>query len=292
MKDGVLVVNQEGRVVDFNSAARNMLKQKDAILIGSNIGEVLSVWDDFIDKDPHYPYTLQLEMDQGQVCYFDMDVSQLRAWGEHQMGFLVVLREITERRTIEQHLRTTNQILSEKLREIEILKNELREQAIRDPLTNLCNRRYLKEIMNRELPRAMRENYSIGLVMIDIDHFKQFNDTYGHRAGDLMLKTLANFLIRVTRDGDIVCRYGGEEFLILMVNIDQEIVWARAEEFRKRFEIIEVHEKSKVLQATISLGISMYPKHAQTAEGLIELADQALYQAKQAGRNCTVLWRE
>jgi diguanylate cyclase (GGDEF)-like protein/PAS domain S-box-containing protein len=208
---------------------------------------------------------------------------------QEQAAILTALYDISERKRNEIELQKANKLLQIHTKEIEKLHAELKEQAIRDPLTGLFNRRYLEESMNRELARASREGFPIGFVMIDIDHFKQVNDTHGHKAGDLILEALANLLLGEIRAEDLVCRYGGEEFLIILTQAGKEITATRAEQWRTDFEALKTAYGEKVLQTTISLGVAVYPGDGVTAEAVIHAADQAMYRAKTLGRNRVVL---
>ena len=166
-----------------------------------------------------------------------------------------------------------------------ILQKELEEQAIRDSLTGLYNRRFLDETLTRELSRAERDKYSVSVVMLDLDHFKVFNDTYGHDVGDMMLKQLGKLLTSQVRAGDIACRYGGEEFVVVMPKASLSVARQRANDWRMRFESQILIYEEDVLNATLSAGISVYPMHGTTSEEIIRKADQAMYAAKAAGRN-------
>jgi len=183
-----------------------------------------------------------------------------------------------------------NIALQEKIREIDALQSELREQAIRDPLTDLFNRRYLQETLTRELARMIREEMPLSIIMLDIDKFKNFNDTFGHATGDALLKALASLLKLLTREADIACRYGGEEFLVVMPGSTLENATKRAEEIRQRFANTTVSLDGNLLNATVSLGVSCYPLHGQTNDALIKHADQALYTAKNNGRNRVIVY--
>ena len=168
------------------------------------------------------------------------------------------------------------------------LQKELEEQAIRDSLTGLYNRRFLDETLSRELSRAERDKYSVSVVMLDLDHFKMFNDTYGHDVGDLMLKQLGKLLTSQVRAGDIACRYGGEEFVVVMPKASLSVARQRANDWRMKFESqILIHE-GEVLNATLSAGVAVYPMHGITSEEIVRKADQAMYAAKAAGRNLVV----
>jgi len=166
------------------------------------------------------------------------------------------------------------------------LRDSLQKQAIHDPLTGLYNRRYLEDALGREVRRAARDKTSFGIIMIDIDHFKHINDQYGHNAGDVLLKAIATLFRSHLRGEDLVCRYGGEEFIALLPTANSKETICKAEEIRQKVEnhFIE-HEGQQIGPVTISAGVSIYPAHGRTPESLIKAADDALYLAKNGGRN-------
>ena len=198
--------------------------------------------------------------------------------------------EIAAHKQAEESLRTANEQLQTRLDEIHHLQAALDEQATRDGLTGLYNRRHLDEILEREIVRAKREGHFLALVMIDVDHFKRFNDTYGHQAGDQVLVALADLLRTDARTEDVVCRYGGEEFLVLLPHMSPESARARAELWRSSFAATEVRHGELALRTTISLGIAAYPEHGHTVEELTQCADLALYLAKHDGRDRAVVF--
>jgi diguanylate cyclase (GGDEF)-like protein/PAS domain S-box-containing protein len=166
------------------------------------------------------------------------------------------------------------------------LQESLREQAIRDPLTGLFNRRYMQESLDRELRRAQRRRMPMGVIMIDIDHFKRFNDTFGHAAGDELLREMGTFLQRQTRAEDIACRYGGEEFALILLDASAEDTEERAKLMREEAARLRVQYGSEPLgNVTISVGVAVYPDHGDAAETLLKAADAALYRAKAGGRD-------
>jgi diguanylate cyclase (GGDEF)-like protein/PAS domain S-box-containing protein len=170
------------------------------------------------------------------------------------------------------------------------LREALREQSIRDPLTGLYNRRYLEEMLSQQLSRVTRRLHPLGMIMIDIDHFKRFNDTYGHATGDGVLRGLARFLQRHIRGGDIACRYGGEEFLLIMPDTSLEVAQQRAEAVWRgvrRLRWPNSHQSQEGI--TLSVGVAGYPVHGRTMESLLHAADTALYQAKREGRDRVVV---
>ena len=170
------------------------------------------------------------------------------------------------------------------------LSDTLRSQSIRDPLTNLFNRRYMEETFERELHRAARHNRPLGVVLFDIDHFKTFNDTYGHEAGDAVLRTIGEFLLRQTRSDDVICRYGGEEFVLIILEAKPEDTLKRAEALCAGIHRLELSHMNQVMMPiSISAGAASFPAHGRRSEDLLRAADKALYEAKHQGRNRVVM---
>ncbi len=166
------------------------------------------------------------------------------------------------------------------------LRQKLHRQATRDPLTGLFNRRYLMESFNKELDRSKRKQLSLAVFMLDVDHFKKYNDDYGHGAGDTALSVLGDTLNNGMRSEDIVCRYGGEEFTIILVDSDTEYAQKVAERTCREIRELEITQADRKLpRITISIGIAMYPQHGARADDLLKVADNALYQAKADGRD-------
>jgi len=170
-----------------------------------------------------------------------------------------------------------------------IAQLELNLQAMRDPLTGLYNRRPLEESLHRELLRARRSGTTVGLMAIDLDRFKQVNDTLGHDAGDAVLRTIARELMACVREEDIVCRAGGEEFVVILPGTGEYALRERAELVRHTVEREAITTFGNPLQVTVSIGLALFPGHGTTTSALMRAADSALYQAKGAGRNCIVM---
>lgn len=170
------------------------------------------------------------------------------------------------------------------------LRETLREQALRDPLTGLYNRRIMEEGLAREAARAARESTPLVVGFVDIDHFKDFNDTHGHEAGDYVLKQVGGYLRDHTRAGDLVSRYGGEEFVTVWVGADLASAFARAEGLREGVKSLHLELKGEPLDGvTLSIGIALLGEHGDSAEALLSAADAALYEAKGDGRNRVVV---
>lgn len=208
----------------------------------------------------------------------------------HILNFIAVKEDITGRKEAEAQLRTAYSQLEEQMKEIRGLHHILHEQAIHDALTGLHNRHYLNETLGRELARAEREKYPICFALIDIDRFKSVNDKYGHAAGDNVLRHFASQLLKHTRTGDIICRYGGEEFLVVLPNTQIDVAAQIAERWRATIQKSSVLENGVEITATISCGISEFPTDGSTEAEALEKADKALYAAKHNGRNQVALW--
>ena len=169
------------------------------------------------------------------------------------------------------------------------LREALRTQSIKDPLTGLYNRRYLEEMLDREIRRAARAEQSLGLLMLDLDHFKKFNDTYGHDAGDTVLRESGTFLAKSIRAEDIVCRFGGEEFVIILPTANLSAACARGERIRSKLrELTVLHQGQSLGMVTVSVGVAALPEHGTSPRELLEAADAALYRAKREGRDRVV----
>jgi diguanylate cyclase (GGDEF)-like protein len=166
----------------------------------------------------------------------------------------------------------------------------LREQSVRDHLTSLFNRRYMEETLERELLRAARKGLSLGVIMLDVDDLKRFNDTWGHAAGDEILRELGSLLLRQVRGEDIACRYGGDEFILVLPDASRDVTRERAKlicEYAQQFHL--QFEGQRLAPVTLSLGVAVFPGHGTTSTGILRAVDAALYQAKHEGRSRVVM---
>ena len=201
-------------------------------------------------------------------------------------------RDIVERKRVERSLKNANELMKIQVAEIKKLQFDLREQALHDPLTGLYNRRFLSETMEREIAIAKREKKSLSVIVMDLDYFKNINDTYGHQVGDQFLIEFATLLGSRIRKSDTAYRYGGEEFLLVLPGTQVEDAAKRADEIRLACANIRISHKSKNLQVTTSIGVATYPLHGKEPEEVVIKADKALYRSKQNGRNRTTIWGE
>ena len=219
---------------------------------------------------------------------------EVRPWYREEVrgGITIFAEDITEQKRSETDIRQINLQLEQRVQartaeleemvdklqqsliEAEILRRELREQAIRDPLTGLFNRRFMEESMNKEVTRAHRSNTNLGVIMLDIDKFKLLNDTLGHQAGDAALRGVAILLLENIRAGDVACRFGGDEFIILMPGASLDAATSKAK---------QLDQQLKIQGVECSTGVATYPDHGASGAELLKSADAALYRAKAAG---------
>ena len=200
-------------------------------------------------------------------------------------------KEIDFRKSTEIQLRNANQILQLQIEQVEQLQKRLEELAIRDPLTELFNRRYLDGSLTNILKEAKEADQTLAILMIDSDHLKTVNDQFGHKAGDDFLIQIANVLKDNIRNGDIACRYGGDEYVVIMKDVSPECALARGESLRENVYQIQAQYRRKDVKISVSIGISMFPLHGEGGEELLQKADLALYEAKRKGKNCVVSYQ-
>ena len=211
----------------------------------------------------------------------DADVQRFSTRSRSSDGWIVVFRDASEIRRAEKDLQKANERL-------EALNKTLLAQAIHDSLTGLFNRAYLDEALPRELARCMRDGSTIALLILDVDHFKDVNDTYGHDIGDLVLKEVARLVGGIVRAGDIPCRFGGDEIVAVMPGAPEAEVAGVAERIRQRVSEERFGDERIHLAVTVSVGFAIFPTHADSSADLFRAADRALYAAKDAGRNRTL----
>jgi diguanylate cyclase (GGDEF)-like protein/PAS domain S-box-containing protein len=205
------------------------------------------------------------------------------------IGYFGITRDAIERKCAEQALLQANRQLKEQLAQIHELNQQMREQAIRDELTGVHNRRHFVEVAERELERARRTGAALSLVMMDIDHFKDVNDLYGHPIGDVALKSVGAMLSATTRLGDLAFRLGGEEFAVLLAGMEHDRAMERAETWRSTLAATAISvEGATSLKLTASFGVATAPAQSSTLVELMKIADARMYRAKSLGRNRVV----
>ena len=299
--DAVFGIDTDGNIIFANHIAASMLGYEDHELPGRHVEILLPE----SLRDMHVSHRATYHADaRTRSMAINRELKALRKDGHEvpveinlshsstETGPLVIayMRDITARKLAEHALRNANQQLELQLREIELLQASLREQAVRDPLTHLHNRRFLSEAIEREFHRANRLSETLSVVLLDIDHFKAINDHLGHAAGDECLVTLADLLQQHSRKSDIVCRYGGEEFILVLPNtsVDDAVRHAEALRLLVANEVFVMDEQE--IKFTISFGIASYPTHGTEHREITNKADEALYRSKRTGRNRVTVW--
>lgn len=292
MHDAVLVVDSGDRVAMANAALFRWLGIHDQI-VGRPVAEVLRTWPRLLQIVNGSHDAQEVFIDHPLPRYVDVQRTVISNDRGRMRGRVLVLRDINDLRLADMELRAANEKLTVQLETIQTLQDGLREQALRDPLTGLYNRRYLEETVGRELARAHRDGAPLSLLMIDLDHFKKLNDEHGHAAGDQVLRWFADVVNAKLRPGDIACRYGGEEFVMIMPSAPLTVSLARADEIRSAFTAYVATASSNTLsQVTLSCGLAMFPADATTAGELRRCADVALYAAKSAGRDRVMVYTD
>ena len=287
----VFVVDAGDRVLDANSVAQRTLGKPLDEIIGGDLIDVFHDWPELVNRflTKHETHE-EIHIPGAPSRTLEIIVSALYNRFNQLEGRIIVAHDISDRKWLENDLTYANESLKNQLIEIEQLRLELQEQAIRDPLTNVYNRRFLANSMDRELSQAGRNETPASVVIIDFDYFKQFNDTYGHRCGDFVLQYIANFLGEHIRRGDVLCRYGGEEFVVFMPDAPLKSAFERAESWRNEIANSFIEYEGLHLKTSFSAGVASFPVHGSTSDTLLNAADKALYQAKNGGRNKVVIY--
>lgn len=265
------------RVVADSAGAEELLAAIDASLAEPPPAAAAAPAAD-VDGDSLFPMVSRLYGRVTELETFNARLERTAAVGAAllQVARSALDREISKRLWTEQDMTQEN--------------HRLRKQSIRDPLTGLYNRRYLEESLAREESRAHRSGRPLGMMMIDIDHFKRCNDTFGHAVGDAVLRAVSRFMESLARAEDILCRYGGEEFVLVMTNTDQEMLCQRAEALRAGVPKLRIeHEQRPIGPITLSIGLAVFPDNGHSAGAVLRAADAALYDAKTSGRDRIVV---
>ncbi len=283
-QDGILILDAgTGMIEDVNPYLIKMLGYSHEEFVKKKIWEVGAFKDieasqnafEDLQENEYIRYEdLPLKTKDGQLIQVEF-VSNVYLVGDEKV-IQCNIRDITEHKQAQDAL----------------LKNEalLREQSARDHLTGLFNRRYMEETLERELLRASRKQLPLGIIMLDVDDFKQFNDTRGHAAGDAVLRELGHMLVGHVRGEDIPSRYGGDEFIIVLPDTSREVSRERAERLCEHARHFNIQFEGKTLETvTLSLGVASFPENGSTSEVILKAVDDALYRAKREGRGRVVM---
>jgi diguanylate cyclase (GGDEF)-like protein/PAS domain S-box-containing protein len=283
-QDGILILDAEtGAITDVNPFLINLLKYSREEFVGKKLWEVGAFKDIKASQE-----AFQALQKNGYIQYKDLPL-RTKSGKLIPVEFVSNVYEEGNQKVIQCNIRDITQ---RKKTQDAVLKSEarLREQSIRDHLTGLYNRRYLEETLERELSRALRHQHSIGVIMLDVDDFKSFNDTYGHAAGDAILRELGDLLLKHVREDDVPSRYGGDELIIVLPEASKEVTRERAELIRKNAQHISIQTEEKNIGAiNLSLGVAVFPEDGKTSMAILKAADEALYRAKSEGGGQVVL---
>jgi diguanylate cyclase (GGDEF)-like protein len=283
----VIVVDAFNRVLDVNLAAQAWVKKPEREIIGQDVMKVFHLWGGLGAYIANTKDVVQeIEVPGIQPRTLELMVSPINNHLGHLEGRVIVAHDVSSRKNMENEMKRANQALRVQIAEVESLRAKLHEQAIRDPLTGLFNRRYLADALDREVARAGKENDTFCVIALDLDHFKRFNDEYGHKCGDIVLLSMARLFGSAMRPGDVLCRYGGEEFVVLLPGMDLEAAVQQAEGMRQMLKDKSIEHNGQVIPlTTLSAGVACYPLHGANSDALLSAADQALYQSKNNGRD-------
>ncbi|MBX9754958.1 MAG: diguanylate cyclase, partial [Pseudomonadaceae bacterium] len=287
--DPVLVIDQQQRVLEANPAALQLAglsadwqgrELQDWPVFGGALRDLLLL--------PSALDTAQLLTLSNPPRYLEVrrrSIERVRRNGNMRLGEMLYLRDVSESHLSALQLVEALSLSEERLQTISALHEQLREQALRDPLTGLYNRRYLSEFFHYEQARAQREHQGLALAMLDLDHFKALNDRCGHLVGDDVLKALAAQLLSHLRSSDALFRIGGEEFVLIMPGADGAVALSRLQAICRELASTPLATRNGPELLTVSIGLALWPSQGQSLDELLQVADTALYQAKRGGRN-------
>jgi diguanylate cyclase (GGDEF)-like protein/PAS domain S-box-containing protein len=297
---GVVRIAADLTIIDVNPSFCSMLGTSAADAIGAPIGrffpaeEMTLVGEQLGTLSNQAVESTEIETQgiraDGEIIWLHWTATAVETRSGDLDYFLVMFDDVSERRSTEDSLKSAyaelEGLVAQRTMELRTANERLSTQAISDPLTGLYNRRYLADFVERELSRTRRGGHKTVFAMIDIDHFKRVNDTFGHEAGDEVLRTVSAFLRAQIRHEDLAFRYGGEEFLLVLPCATFDGVPVRIEKIREQITHVTIeHDHLPLPPVTLSIGVAVFPYHGDSADAVIRCADAALYQAKEGGRN-------
>jgi diguanylate cyclase (GGDEF)-like protein len=270
IEDGFINIDRLERIVDMNPAAAKIFQVKIKDLIGKQIQALLPNWNTLLPQNTTDNMENTLILEHGEKkSHYDLKITTHQDGHRKDFGTIILLRDITER---------------------VLLLQEVQQLAIYDSLTNVFNRRHFFQIAEKLVAQSIRYHRPVSILMLDLDHFKKVNDQYGHTVGDRVLQHFASQCIQNIRSSDIIARFGGEEFIILLPETNERNALMMAERLRQQVAETPTRWDAQSIQITVSIGLACFKPSASpvTLDTLIEQADQALYAAKEKGRNQTV----
>ena len=297
--NGIVITDRAGTIVWVNPAACAITGYAAEELVGSHTRLLKSgahgsafyaeLWQR-VTRGETWSGTIVNRRKDGAVYYEEQTIAPVEDAHGEVTHFVAIKADVSARRRAEVALTSAHQELAARVAEIETLNEKLREQAIRDPLTGLYNRRYFDEVAGRDVARALRTGEALAILALDIDRFKSVNDEHGHAAGDLVLQVLAEILTASVRESDLVCRTGGDEFVLLLAGAPPEVAANRAEKMRAEFAARPVDlGDGAVFRGTLSIGGAILSAEGEQLESTLRRADLALYEAKRRGRDRLVM---
>ena len=280
-QDGILILDAKtGAITDVNPFLINMLGYSRDEFIGKKLWEVGAFKDIKASKD-----AFRILQKEKYIRYKDLPLLAKNGL-IYPVEFISNVFMVGDEKVIQCNIRDFSEH-KQILNELKRSESLLRELSVRDPLTDLFNRRYMEETLDRELSRESRINHPLGIIMLDLDNLKQFNDQFGHAAGDMILIELGKILLTLVRKEDFSSRIGGDEFVVVLPDTTKKVTQKRAELFRDKVHGIQIiFDGKKLEEITVSGGVAAYPKDGNDSAAILKAADQALYRAKHDGRDC------
>jgi diguanylate cyclase (GGDEF)-like protein/PAS domain S-box-containing protein len=297
--NGIVITDRSGTITWVNPAACAMTGYAADEVVGQNTrifrsgkhdqSFYASLWQT-ITRGETWSGTIVNRRKDGSLYPEEQTIAPVLDDSGQTTHYIAIKQDVSARRAAEEALARAHAELAVRVAEIESLNRKLHEAAIRDPLTGLFNRRYLEDVIARDVARASRSGEPLAVTALDLDRFKEVNDTWGHAAGDLVLRTLARTLLSKGRRSDLVCRMGGEEFVVVLPKSTLESAHELAETWRSRFAASEIDTGTgSTIRCTVSIGVALFRPHEEKIEETLRRADAALYEAKRLGRNRVVV---